>query len=251
MEFFCTGKAKGNRGGGPVDAANLVGYYKADGDVYNSGTTQATDGQTVATWVDASGNSNDVAQSTEANKPTFQTNELNGLPGIQFDGTDFLNLGAALLTAAPISVYVVASIDALGSSEALVDFSDASATAVQFQLWQPSSLSGAIRWSVRDGGSFVHATTSTNISAGVAFLATGIERSSTSRDVYLDGGSNGNNTGSRTPTNIDEFTIGSDGDSTPNRQLTGFVHEVRVYDVAHDSATQAAVEAQMNAKWGL
>lgn len=59
---------------------------------FNTGTTQASNGQTVQTWGDLSGNSNDVSQSTASARPVFTTGALNGRPTITFDGTnDYLD----------------------------------------------------------------------------------------------------------------------------------------------------------------
>ena len=55
---------------------------------YNTGTTDATNGQTVATWADRSGNGNDFAEGT--NKPTWKESWINGNPAIEFDGANDL-----------------------------------------------------------------------------------------------------------------------------------------------------------------
>ena len=56
-----------------------------------------SDNTAVTSWVDRSGNSNNADQSTAANQPTFQTNEINGNPVVEFDGLaapngDILNI---------------------------------------------------------------------------------------------------------------------------------------------------------------
>src|SRR3954469_9648135 len=72
----------------PSDLSGLVAWYKADGSVYNTGTTQATNGQTVATWVDSSPSAKNVVQASAGNKPTFVTNQVNGKAVLLFDGVD-------------------------------------------------------------------------------------------------------------------------------------------------------------------
>lgn len=66
--------------------ANIKLRLMADGPVYTTGTTQATDNQTISTWKDISGQGKDATEAT--NKPTLQTNELNGKPVVRFDGTN-------------------------------------------------------------------------------------------------------------------------------------------------------------------
>lgn len=54
---------------------------------YNTGTTQATNGQAVTTWPDLSGKQYNAGQSTSAAKPTFRTaGGPNSRPNIEFDG---------------------------------------------------------------------------------------------------------------------------------------------------------------------
>jgi hypothetical protein len=72
----------------PLSITGCVLWLKADGNVYNTGTTQATNGQTVETWVDASTSAASVTQSTSGYRPLFQTSVVNGKPVLRFDGTD-------------------------------------------------------------------------------------------------------------------------------------------------------------------
>lgn len=70
--------------------------------------TGLNDGDSVTTWSDESGNSHDATQSTAGYKPTYETNEINSLPTVRFDGTDdFLTLGTALGKPANWTVFVV------------------------------------------------------------------------------------------------------------------------------------------------
>lgn len=70
-----------NLGGGggaftPLDLPNLVAWYKAD-------SLLLTNGDPVSTWVDSSGNGHDMTQ-TGSNRPTYETNIQNSLPGVKF-----------------------------------------------------------------------------------------------------------------------------------------------------------------------
>lgn len=236
-------------GGGPVDEANLEAQWMGDGSVYNTGTTQATDGQTVATWVDETGNGHDVTQGTAGDKPLFQTSEQNGLPGIEFVSSDFLAKGSAILTAGPFTVYVVAKTSTSGSEQTLVNLPDNTTGTRMFTSFLNASLDLVQR--SRSGGSF-DATTTSSASTNTTFLFTGTENSgSTGRDVFLDGASQGSNTGTLVPTGINNFALGMARDSSPGQPLIGFIYEVRLYNVKHDTTTREAVEAQLNSKWGL
>jgi hypothetical protein len=97
-------------------STNLVAWYSASTDVYNdSGTTLATNGQTVEQWSDLSALGNDSQQTTAGNKPTFVTNAINFNSAVNFDGTDdrlpLLTLTSFPTGANPVQSFAVASSD--------------------------------------------------------------------------------------------------------------------------------------------
>lgn len=58
----------------------------------DAGVTLAVNGQTVRQWSDISGNANNLTQSTSSSRPTLVTNQINGQPVLNFDGTsDYLD----------------------------------------------------------------------------------------------------------------------------------------------------------------
>ena len=250
MEYFVN-RRKAFRGG-TVDEANLTAWFKADGDVYNTGTTQATDGQTVDKWVDATGNGHDVTQATAGNRPLFQAAQQNGLPGVQFVSSDFLTKGSAVLTAAPMTVYAVAETSSIDTFQGIVTLVNNTSSVQWLSLNAEVDLAGDYAtWWNRGTGGIQKAFTANSILVNTAFLAVGQEASATSRSAWLDGGVGGTNTNSATVTGINDFNMGMIRDFSPTSPLVGFIYEVRVYNVAHDTTTRNAVEAELNAKWGL
>jgi hypothetical protein len=79
----------------------VKGWWKADA------ITSLNDGDAVASWADSSGNSQTLTEAT--NRPSYQTNELNGLPVVRFDGTnDTLGVTGTLgISAQPFTVAAV------------------------------------------------------------------------------------------------------------------------------------------------
>lgn len=63
----------------PSDIAGLVAWYKADA------ITGKNDGDPITQWDDSSGNARHLAN---GGAPNYQTNEINGLPVVRFDGID-------------------------------------------------------------------------------------------------------------------------------------------------------------------
>lgn len=68
-----------------------------------------SDGAAVATWPDLTTNDHDATQATGANQPTFETNELNGLGIVRFNGTTSFMAGSFGPTFnAPFTLFAVA-----------------------------------------------------------------------------------------------------------------------------------------------
>ncbi len=85
-QFFSLATKAGSPGGVYTD---LYVWLKADKEAYNTGTTDATDGQTVATWNDQS--TTDTDATSDGNPPTFKNNSTDNInfnPILDFDGTN-------------------------------------------------------------------------------------------------------------------------------------------------------------------
>lgn len=93
-QFFTLATNRTSCGPGGVET-NMVLWLKADSEAFNTGTTQATDGQTVATWSDQSVTLNNAV--TDGNPPAYRSNttdNINFVPTLDFDGAnDRLSLG--------------------------------------------------------------------------------------------------------------------------------------------------------------
>jgi len=92
MRFLRNRRLVASYGGGsafsPASIAGLQLWLDA------SQITGLNDGDAVTTWPDLSGNGNNATQATGSKKPTYQTSEQNGRPGVLADGVDdFLQTG--------------------------------------------------------------------------------------------------------------------------------------------------------------
>ena len=93
----------------PNAIANLALWLKADvGAFVDAGVTLATNGQTVQQWNDQSGNGRNVTQATALNRATWNTNQVNGLPALNFN-LHWYNIPAGLGTG-NISVLAVCNV---------------------------------------------------------------------------------------------------------------------------------------------
>jgi len=76
-------------GGGGLPNHNWEVHYDATVGVYNTGTTDATNGQTIATWADQSGNGNDLLGAAAPYRPTYDSSAFGGLGGIDLVAKHF------------------------------------------------------------------------------------------------------------------------------------------------------------------
>lgn len=97
-------------------SANLTLWLKADGDIYNSGTTQATNGQTISKWDGAGSTTADANQDSGGSgnngRPTFINNttaNINYNPVTSFNGNQRFRLSANTLNPGAVNnaMYVV------------------------------------------------------------------------------------------------------------------------------------------------
>ncbi len=99
---------------------NLRLWLRADENVFNTGTTPATDGQTVATWGDRSVLENDATDGD--NLTTFETNTVNFNPAIEFNNDATSLQGSLTTNAAGLTIISAGFINsASGTDDALIE----------------------------------------------------------------------------------------------------------------------------------
>lgn len=76
------------------------------------------------------------------------------------------------------------------------------------------------------------ALTSTSATINTWHYATGVFTSSTSRDVFIDGGGKGSNTDTFAPSGVNRVSVGRKGGPTPADYFSGRIAEAAIWDVA-------------------
>lgn len=235
----------------PLDrGANLKAWYKADAGVYeDAGTDPAEDGDPIRQWNDQSGNGLHIGQVTEANKPLFQTGIQNSLPGIEFVSTDFFTNAGLPVASAPFTIYMVAqSSDAVNLQYPLVFITQNSGTVGFYFGWYGAGAGDPIIWQAIDSGGSSAITTS-GYTANVTAIGTAQEASTTSRSVWINGGSVGSNTDSRSPAlNVPQFSVGAQRAINP---FVGYIFEIVIVNEADDATKRAQMELYLDTKWNV
>jgi hypothetical protein len=103
----------------PRSIANLACWFAADR------ITGVSNGASLGTWSDLSGNGNDAIQSG-APKPSYQTNVISGKPVVRFDGSnDYLKAASSSsLKPTAVTMFVVGSLSGTGVHLPFMTFRD-------------------------------------------------------------------------------------------------------------------------------
>ena len=189
----------------------------------------------VSQWDDQSGNANHLTQITGTRQPTVVAGALNGIQGIQFDGTSDLMVAPAFARTQPSTVFIVMRQDTWTAN----DFIFESGTTSVFTLFQRtatpniSSISGAIL----DNGNFAVGTFNmvTAIYNGVSSV---LQVDSTAETTGDNGA--GANAG---------FTLGARPTTTGFSNIT--VMEVLVMGAAASVAQRNQFKAYVLARYGI
>jgi hypothetical protein len=226
--------------------------------------TGLSDGAAVTSWSDSSGLGNDAAQATGTKQPSYQTNEVNGLPVVQFDGnSDDLaitnaNALSVLNAASGLTVFTVCAPSTVNANtRQLINWSTDGATNTnRFKYGQRLTGSGVWALSSR----ILNADTQINnegsaTSTGYHILGAIMDYSANSATMRLDGavdatGAAGTAAGTTTAANSLALTIGSRADGAAEFWL-GNIAEIITYDRTLTGGEIATIESYLTTKYAL
>jgi hypothetical protein len=215
----------------PSSIAGLLAWYKAD-------SLSLNDGDPVSTWTDSSGSGNDATEASGA-RPLYQTNELNGLPVVQFDGVDDQMVSSLSMATKPFTAFAVVKF-ATFVNEATILGPNASGGL----QWRGNSdqRQGLLKSVTAEIGS-----SGTQLSVDTFYRLAATYSSGGAYTFYLNGTADGtgtnNQTFSATTLQLARNITGED--------LTGQIAEILFYDSVLGTTDRQAVEVYLTDKWGL
>jgi hypothetical protein len=218
------------------------------------------DNTAVSSWKDKSGNGYDATQPTSASRPTYRTNQVNGKPTIQFDGSnDHLHLPSGALgilrNIAGATVFVV--------YKASTDLT------IQTNVWFSSDVAGGAKLWVRKSASNLYQTqgrrlnfadesietiSSTTTNSGNYILqSVKYDYQNTLQEQYLNNSLDGQNltfqtSGNTSDVNSDNAVLGA---TVTANFLNGNIGEVIIFNRTLNTAEFTNVNKYLMAKWGL
>lgn len=240
----------------PTDYTGLVFWLDA-------AALALANGDPVASWTDASGNGRHAVQATGAAQPTYRTNQINGLPAVDFDGTgDGLQVPAVDLAAWDgITVYAVARFDTLATDQVLIESSanynsNVGGVIAYYDLTQTGFVAG--RSVTSAVGSWecwspITAATPCVLTARASFVP---------QRAGVAGFVNGAGVGAyvtdpKAPSTPTRFTLGNHAwnigarNNAASLRFDGQMGEVLVYRRLHSPLERMTVEAYLAETWGI
>jgi hypothetical protein len=224
----------------PSSLSGLVAWLKAD-------AISASDGDAVASWVDSSGNSNTPVQATAANKPTYTTNVLNGLPVVRFDGNDGLTMPTAgNFDLATPTIFVVAKRNA-GTSGSIMGKSTTGFTDGRRRKMAVATSSGGIAYAAGSDSQSIAITATPGNWNMFGVVAT----SNTSHSIYLNGTKTDFTTTLADSTlNAANMIIGSNF-AVGTEPFNGDIAEIIIFNRALSSTQVVGIENYLANKYNL
>lgn len=189
-----------------------------------------SDGETVVSWPDKSGNERDVKQAFLSLRPLLKTGILNGKPVVRFDGeNDFLRATGFEL-AQPNTIFVV-------GSSTLGPILDGAAEAKRHLLQRNVES----KWQLLAGGALASGAIADNDAHLVVAVVEGVNSLIRVDSATVAEGNAGVQA-------LEGVVLGARFDGAANF-LNGDIAEVRVYGTALSGPEIAAVEAELTRRW--
>ena len=240
--FFCNDLIGQTGPGGVGDNSNNIVWLDANRELL-------TNGLFVSTLQDFSGNGNDFTQNLSGSKPTFGTNLINGLPAIQFDGTnDWLDSDAIPDLETTSLTYVVVFKRSLLQSQTLLSSKHSSL---------PSSVPKWATYSNAGSNALITAHYSPTIKH-TNYIDPGVNSFVTVRifptyfEIFQDGQLKATKVANYTVTGVHEFLrLGGKTNSVTGNFLDGYISEAFIYNTALNDLELNIVHNYVGAKYNI
>lgn len=219
----------------PTDISGILTWYKADVGVLDANDNKVSSNNTqIKTWQDQSGNNNHLVQTTAASQGLYKTSQQNGLPAVQFDGSNDFYVTTNRLTTAR-TVFIVHK------------------WSVTNDDWRPilgDSITYNFHGGAANGTLFYTSDGASTLETRFVYLGS----------QYVNGVLTAPNATARyttcklvsvvTTANCCFDQISKDR-TFSERQFSGQMHEIIAYDTALSNTDRQKVENYLLARWGI
>lgn len=264
-QYFTLGTARTQCGPGGV-TTNLALWLRANSQVYNTGTTSATNGQSVSTWVNQTGGTNAVVANLGGGSPQpplFASVDVNFNPSINFrdpgnNSASYLavNTLPASSNITAISVFRTTQSEGSGShdtSPVLIGASGGTGGG-NSNDWSLGVVNGAPFFKAENGNNSLGATSATTRNNNLPYISTGVRISNSNPyTLYVNSASVAtSNPGNTNLNNANSIGIGNHNDpSQTGAQFAGNIMETIIFSGGLNSDQQSLVESYLAIKYGI
>ena len=230
----------------PKSISGLVGWWDASvtsslAQLSTGSTAVSADNDPVGYWADQSGNGRNLTQATNNNRPTYNTNVINGRPVINFDGLNDALLASFTLTQ-PIHYFLAWRFDSSYVSGNPRAFDGATGNSMSFFRSSSSQLALFAGTSSR--------TANVSDAEATAFNVMEIQANRSSTNLLYNGANRNGNTGDIGTNAPNGIYLGVFGNGFSNPGDVSFA-EVLIYSRILESAESARVRKYLGSKYGI
>lgn len=206
-----------------------------------------TSGSNVTTWNDVSGSLNDA--SNGSNQPTLVSNAVNGLPAVNFSGSQFLQAPAGFSTfTSGLTAMLVGKPASVSAGARLFDYGNG-ATSDNVIMSLPSST--GLTLSTYSGSTSSSATASTGVTLGNFQLLESLYNGTNSANLFVNGSSAASSTSMQTLGNLTRSGNYIAQDNSGGNRYNGQIAEMLLWNRQLTAAERAAVEGYLLSRYQL
>ena len=204
-----------------------------------------TSGSNVTTWNDVSGSLNDA--SNGSNQPTLVSNAVNGLPAVNFSGSQFLQAPAGFSTfTSGLTSMLVGKPASVSAGARLFDYGNG-ATSDNIIMSLPSST--GLTFSTYNSSTGSSATASSGVTLGNFQLLEALYNGSNTVNLYVNGASVGSSSSMQTLQNLTRNSNYIGQDNSGGNRYNGQIAEMLLWNRQLTPAERAAVEGYLLSKY--
>ena len=214
-----------------------------------------SNGSSIATWIDKSGNNNNA--NAFATGPQFQSMSQNKLPGMYFGGANAMSAGT-IATGTVLSLFAIVRYTNIATPKISIGVWKFPYSSFLYFSGRTTTPYQTIAAQINTSGSYTYIGLDTLIDTNTHLKTAVLTSDTVSANGSLVAGLDGNtatytsSAGPNTTVDNQQFTIGGLTEvGSPQYQLIGYIHEVVLYRAALSTTQRQQVEGYLAWKWGL
>lgn len=190
-----------------------------------------------------------INQTNSANQPKYVSNGINGLPSIQFDGSNYYLNGTNGIVFSDITIFIVTQLNSTSNNLSAFIYSQGPWQANNLQLLMHNN-TGYAQYSIYPSSNDFW-NTSRSLYDLRPHLLTYRDDNNSELAIFADGGYKMSTTSSKSPKNWTSISIGAWNNSGASRYLNGYISEIIIYNRALKNTEVTDVNNYLITKYNI